>query len=251
LPRSEYSAGATNNLIVVEAVDYAANMPSQDGTHNWVFTTTPINLWSGAVDTNFSAAGVMEAQPNTGVNEGSTSTAGPELTYLVNFTSAGTYHVWMRGIANSPPGPSDNDSVLVGLDGTITTAIGNSGWTTNEGFYWDGASNVIAGSSTIVVTTAGLHLINVWMREDGLDFDKLVLTTSTNYTPTDVGPAESPLVPTVAISGSSVNVNITWLPGTALQSATNVAGPWADVPGATSPYTIVPTGTQGYYRIRE
>jgi hypothetical protein len=252
LARSDYSAGGTNDLIVVEAVDYTVDAPSADGTHNWVFTTTPTNLITGSANTNFSAAGVMEAQPNSGANMGNASTAGPELRFAVNFSSVGTYYVWVRGIGDSPPGPSVNDSVLIGLDGALAAAIGNSGWTTNEGFYWDGAANVIAGSDAIVITNAGVHVINVWMREDGFDFDKLVLTTSTNYTPNDVGPAESPLVqPKVAISGSRASVTMTWLPGTALQSATSVTGPWADVPGATSPYTVVPTGTQKYFRIRE
>ena len=229
LARNEYNLGGTNSLIVLEAVDYNVASPSADATHNWVFTTTPTNLWSGAVDINFSAAGVMEAQPNVGVNEGSTSTAGPELSYVVNFTSAGTYYVWMRGIADSPPGPSVNDSVLVGLDGAITTAIGNSGWTTNAGFYWDGAANVLAGSDAIVITNTGPHVINVWMREDGFDFDKLVLTTNANYTPTDVGPAKSPATNEISISWPQAgNAGFT------LQSTTNVlGGTWTNMGPAT------------------
>ena len=171
----------------------------------------------------------MEAQPNVGVNEGSTSTAGPELSYVVNFTSAGTYYVWMRGIADSPPGPSVNDSVLVGLDGAITTAIGNSGWTTNAGFYWDGAANVLAGSDAIVITNTGPHVINVWMRENGFDFDKLVLTTNANYTPTDVGPAKSPATNEISISWPQAgNAGFT------LRSTTNVlGGTWTNMGPAT------------------
>jgi hypothetical protein len=37
-----------------------------------------------------------------------------------------------------------------------------------------------------------VHTINVWMREDGFVFDKLVLTTSATYTPTGSGPPSSP-----------------------------------------------------------
>jgi len=117
--RDEYSLGGGNSVIAVEAVDYNTALPSADGTHNWVFTTTPINLSSTNANTNFSATGVMEAQPNTGTNYG-TATVGPELTYAVNFTSPGAYYLWVRGIGDSPPGASVNDSVLFGLDGAWT-----------------------------------------------------------------------------------------------------------------------------------
>jgi Concanavalin A-like lectin/glucanases superfamily len=44
---------------------------------------------------------------------------------------------------------------------------------------------------------------------------------------------------------------LTWGDTTAvLQSAPTVTGPWADVTGATSPYTIVPTAAQQYFRYR-
>jgi lysophospholipase L1-like esterase len=43
----------------------------------------------------------------------------------------------------------------------------------------------------INVPSLGLHTINVWMRESGVVLDKLVLTTSSSYTPTGTGPAET------------------------------------------------------------
>jgi hypothetical protein len=46
--------------------------------------------------------------------------------------------------------------------------------------------------ATINVTSSGVHTISVWMREDGFRFDKLLLTTDSNYTPTGIGPGESP-----------------------------------------------------------
>ena len=44
--------------------------------------------------------------------------------------------------------------------------------------------------ATINVTSTGPHTLNVWMREDGLELDKIVLTTDINFTPTGTGPAE-------------------------------------------------------------
>ena len=52
---------------------------------------------------------------------------------------------------------------------------------------------------------------------------------------------------TIAVSGS--NVVLTWPAGT-LQQADNVAGPYSNVAGATSPYTTAPTGAQKFYRIK-
>ncbi|MCP4408570.1 MAG: hypothetical protein GY807_12555, partial [Gammaproteobacteria bacterium] len=42
------------------------------------------------------------------------------------------------------------------------------------------------------IPSVGVHTINVWMREDGTVFDKLVLTTNAGFTPSGNGPAESP-----------------------------------------------------------
>ncbi len=43
-------------------------------------------------------------------------------------------------------------------------------------------------------------------------------------------------------------LQLSWPLGS-LQSATNLSGPWSAVAGATSPYTVTPTGAQQFYRI--
>ncbi len=44
---------------------------------------------------------------------------------------------------------------------------------------------------------------------------------------------------------------LTWQEsGAVLQSASQVSGPWTDLPGAASPYTIVPGATEKFYRYR-
>jgi hypothetical protein len=49
---------------------------------------------------------------------------------------------------------------------------------------------------------------------------------------------------------SAGNLQLNWSSGT-LQTATNLAGPFTDIPAATSPYTIMTTNTQQFYRVRE
>jgi len=51
------------------------------------------------------------------------------------------------------------------------------------------------------------------------------------------------------IQKSGASVVLTWSPGT-LQSAADVVGPYADIVGATSPYTVTPSGTRTFYRVR-
>jgi len=47
------------------------------------------------------------------------------------------------------------------------------------------------GAKRFKVPHAGLHKINIWMREDGAMIDKIVISTS-GQRPKDKGPAESP-----------------------------------------------------------
>ena len=48
------------------------------------------------------------------------------------------------------------------------------------------------GSPTqLSLQSSGLYTLSLWMREDGLRLDRLLLTTDTNYLPTGFGPAES------------------------------------------------------------
>jgi hypothetical protein len=47
-------------------------------------------------------------------------------------------------------------------------------------------------SATINVTSAGVHTLNLWMREDGFVVDKVVLSSNVNYVPSGTGPAQSP-----------------------------------------------------------
>jgi len=60
-----------------------------------------------------------------------------------------------------------------------------------------------------------------------------------------------PVRPIITITRSDSNVVLTWEGGGVLQSATNVVGPYTDVTGSSSPWTITPTGVQGYYRVRQ
>ncbi len=159
--------------VVIEAEHYS--IKNARGGADWVPATTQVGA----------SGNYLEAAPNNGlnINTNYVSTS-PELVYKVNFTTPGTYRVWMRGV-----GPTDSDdSAHVGIDGAaVSTADRISGFGTD----WTWTQDTMDGpTATIIVSAAGLHTIHVWMREDGFLFDRLLLTTGSSV-PSGVGPAES------------------------------------------------------------
>ncbi len=61
--------------------------------------------------------------------------------------------------------------------------------------------------------------------------------------------SSSPSAPTLTIARSGPDLSLTFS-GT-LQSADQVAGPFADVAGAASPFTVSPTGAAKFYRAKQ
>ena len=166
------------------------------GGHSWEPTASP----EGA------AGGAVVASPNTGSNINTdVAASSPELAWRVRFATAGTYYVWGRVRAASDA----DDSFHAGLDGApvstaarITTGGSTSGWAWTR-------QTMTKTSATLAVST-GDHVVNVWMREDGLEFDRVLLTTNASYVPAGVGPPESPregddpLPPVAGITWSQV-----------------------------------------------
>ncbi len=173
-----------SNLVSMEAEHYRSNV---DGTTDfWVQQT-------GSGSGNAS----MFAGPDDGTTNNSNFVSdSPRLDFDINFKTTGTHYVWIRGAAPAT-NSGGGDSVHVGLNGSaVASADRISGFGANA-FNW--ISQTMDGSSraTINITSTGIQTLNVWMREDGFDFDKIVLTKSSSYTPSGVGPAESDRVPSV------------------------------------------------------
>jgi Ca2+-binding RTX toxin-like protein len=173
-----------DGLISVEAEHSVRNVGGAG--HNWTADSTA----------GYSGDGAMQATPNSGANiNTSYAVSSPRMDYLVNFVRTGTHYVWARGIGAS----GTDDSLHVGLDGTeFGTSDRISGFVLGPAWSWTNAT-MDGPVATVQVTTPGIHTLNVWMREDGLILDKVVITTSAGYTPSGLGPAESPaLAPVVA-----------------------------------------------------
>jgi len=164
----------SNGRVVIEAEHFATHTPRSS------------RRWDLVSHGQASGQALMTANPNSNqvINTNYTSTS-PELVFPVRFVTPGTYYVWIRGL-----GPSaDDDSLHVGIDGAgVASADRITGF--NNGLGWS-RSTMDGPVATLQVGQAGLHDVNVWMREDGFSFDKLVLTRTQSFTPTGTGPAES------------------------------------------------------------
>jgi len=168
----------SNGIVSMEAENFTTN--TSQGGKSWTPQTT--NSPSNGT--------ALIATPDTGaaVNTGYT-TGSPRLNFTVTFSQTGTYQVWIRGRAGGASA-ADSDSVHVGLDNVALSSSDRiTGFSSSFGWSRSTIDNV---NATINVGSTGSHTVNVWMREDGFVFDKLVLARNASYTPTGTGPAETP-----------------------------------------------------------
>jgi hypothetical protein len=101
----------------------------------------------------------------------------PKVDYEVEFEKAGSYWIWVRA-----KGTAGGASVAFGMDDNLprTEFIGFFGpqwaWVGN---YRD------SQRLRLEVREAGKHTLQLWMIEDGVSIDKLMLTTNPAFRPSD------------------------------------------------------------------
>ena len=209
----QQDAGA-DGLVSIEAEHYDNKVDK--GSNTWSLVTTAAGF---TAPEGFSGGQAMQIMPDTPLGGRSISSNwvanSPRLDFQVNFVKTGVYNVWILAFGRD----GNADSAHAGLDGLALDTCDNlSGWNA----LWRWRNTGMDGSlSTIEVTTIGVHTLNLYMREDGLAFDKVVLTLNASYTPTGHGPAESPRgIPAYAIGASPADgagdiprdVTLSWQP---------------------------------------
>lgn len=175
--------------VILEAEEYIRQVPP-------VTPTLSHPEWLSQTEiTGYVGSGYMTASPDVGLEittpltspltQGGLRGVSPKLSYTINFSQTGTYHVWLRGYAQDKA----SDSVYVALDDEVATIM--TGFTP---LTWTWASQTELGNPmTVEVKEAGLHTFNVWVREDGFRLDRMVLTLDGAYHPTGRGPVRAPV----------------------------------------------------------
>ena len=135
----------------------------------------------------FAGAGFMSSEPDNGsVIDAGFATTSPELQYRVSFTTPGTYHVWLRGYSTNLA----NDSAHVGIDGQALASSDRMTLPERNVFAWF-AGTMDGPVATLEIQSAGVHTVSIWMREDGMRLDRVILTNDPAFVPTAAGPPES------------------------------------------------------------
>lgn len=243
-----FQQGGTPDFVVsMEAESHRTNTPGTGSTpHTWNLATTP---------TGFTGTGYMQSTPDSGqnVNTGYTDPASGScrLDFKVNFTQTGAHYIWVRGRAIAGVVGS-SDSCHVGLNWQATS---DSDRVNSFSDAWTWRRITMDGNdATFSVPAAGVHTVNVWMREDGFRFDNILLTTNASYAGvtdggTMAGPAQSGTIatpPPVIVSPTSLGNGATGAPYQVNFQATG-AGPFTWSTTGTLPPGLSLNPTSGVY----
>ena len=124
--------------------------------------------------TNYSGEGYVVALPDDGNNAFDT-TNGPIVGYNITLQTNGTYYLWDRFAAANGGG----DSIHIGVNGNALT-YGGVGFGAPDNNAWNWKKIEVSIAST------GNNSIEVWMREDGVMIDSILITTDPSYDPREV-----------------------------------------------------------------
>ncbi len=114
------------------------------------------------------------------------------LHYKAHFTNPGRYHVWVRAHSTG----SEDNGIHVGLNGRWPASGQRMQWCQGKRTWrWESAQRTEKnhcgehGRIWLDIPSAGEHVIQFSMREDGFEFDKFLLTKDPKFArPTDAGP---------------------------------------------------------------
>jgi hypothetical protein len=194
----------------------------------------------------YAGAGALVAEPaGSTVIDSGYATSSPELRFNIQFATSGTYYVWARAWAAD----GSANSLHSGLDGATSAEADRLSTSTFGAWTWF-RTTLDGADARLTVGAAGVHTLNIWMREDGLRLDRVLLTTDASFIPSGAGPAESPRAgaaptptsgppatptatpasgsPTATAGGSTVRINA----GGASQSVDGVQ--WAECSSASA-----------------
>ena len=171
----------SNGVVCLEAENYDTSLPQ--GGHRWTVIS----------QTDAAGGECLQALPNDGVEKDAKFAEydplkdSPKLDYRIHFTRTGNYHVWIRAKGNK----SDN-SVHVGINGQgIPSSDMIEFPPSTSNYVWSKATKD-KQDAIISISSIGFHTINVWMDEDGIKLDRILLTPDARYDPSHVNGGKGP-----------------------------------------------------------
>lgn len=150
-----------NGLLVLEAESGAA-APGVDG-HTWVSQT---------VQAGYGGAGYYRALPDVGQQyEAGEADESARFSFPIYVENANDYTIWVRGMTSDAAG----DSLHVGVNGQpVDTGTRLTGFDREWSWSRLTMSDTLA---TLPLSDSTSYTLDLWMREDGLRVDRVLLVT--------------------------------------------------------------------------
>ncbi len=199
-------------------------------THSWI-----TNNLSGSSNN----ASIIST-PDSGDNLNGT-TSSPSVGYYAYFANPGIWYVWIRGWGDTVSGEGKSDSVHAGLNGSLSSTADKihrfpASWN------WSNATRD-GSRATLAIPSAGIHSVNLWMREDGLAVDKIILTNDPAYQPGGTGPVHYNGASSDDGAYDSIPCIDTDGDGWGWQEAEGVPGRSCKMPVSTPTTSVLPQGS--------
>jgi hypothetical protein len=242
VPPTATNTATTTSCVYLPGTSGAAGTYFSIQAESWMKNTAGSGSAAGKVWANttgfagYTGASAVQAQTNSGVNTFD-SLNGPRLDYTLNFSTKGAYYVYVYGRADTL-NAGGSDSLHVGLDGAAVT-LGAQGLTgySSSGYSWRNTYG--SKVATLTIATTGLHTFNIWMREDGMIVDKIVIGTVGNLSATTL----KGLAASTGWNTSCQGTSPTSVPPTATSAPPTATKTPTLIPPTATPTSILPTAT--------
>ena len=181
----------TSGKVVIEAESYTGRVAGDTLNHTWM-TNSSISGYSGS--------GHLSATPDDDEN----INIGSRLDYSIDFNTPGQYYVWLRLSAPDVNG----DSVAYGIDGQQLGSIDATRVDGQWAWAASGWANSQSQVATFMVQAAGRHVFSLWMLEDGISVDRVIIVDDWLYTPLGKNETTSTLYEEVLMRSAWVNMTL-------------------------------------------
>lgn len=165
-PSPRFSHVMRDDVLIIEAEAYQQTRSRSE--QSWTIRQEP---------DGFEGQGAMAALPDKGIRvRNNVNRYSPGLAYEIVLPDDDTYYAWFRVWARD----GNSNSLYAGMNERDIVEID-----TGEYRKWTWMRSGDRGRARFRVRRAGTHTLNIWMREDGLYLDRIVITKDRSFRPRD------------------------------------------------------------------